>query len=167
MVSFGGFLSHLHDYPVGEWRIILITRVDTTLQTPMYFFLGNFSFLEICYVSVTLPRMLVDLWTQTGTISFFTCALRMCSFPVLGATECCLLAVTACDQRVAVCASPGRAPPGLRRAAGRRLDQRRSGPNRPDMPDFSPPFCGSNTSSHFFSDIPPSLKLTPLCRHLC
>ena len=102
MVSFGGFLSHLHDYPVGEWRIILITRVDTTLQTPMYFFLGNFSFLEICYISVTLPRMLVDLWTQTGTISFFTCALRMCSFPVLGATECCLLAVTACDQRVAV-----------------------------------------------------------------
>ena len=69
--------------------------------------------------------------------------------------------------RLALCASPGRAPPGLRRAAGRRLDQRRSGPNRPDMPDFSPPFCGSNTSSHFFSDIPPSLKLTPLCRHLC
>ena len=93
---------------LGNGVIILITRVDTTLQTPMYFFLRNFSFLEICYVSVTLPRMLVDLRTQTGTISFFTGALRVRSFLVLGATECCLLAVTACDQRVAVwpCALP-------------------------------------------------------------
>ena len=44
--------------------IILISRTDQTLQTPMYIFLSNFSFLEICYVSATLPRIFINLWTQ-------------------------------------------------------------------------------------------------------
>ena len=53
--------------------IVLITRIDPTLQTPMYF-LNHFSILEICYVTVTIPRMLTDLLNQKGHISFIACA---------------------------------------------------------------------------------------------
>ena len=53
----------------GNGIIILISRTDQTLQTPMNIFLSNFSFLEICYVSPTLPRMLINLWTQKRHIS--------------------------------------------------------------------------------------------------
>ena len=55
---------------MGNGIIFLITKLDPGLQTPMYFFLGNFSLLEICYVPVTLPRMLTSLWTQRRTISY-------------------------------------------------------------------------------------------------
>lgn len=54
---------------MGNGIIIFITRTDKALQTPMYFFLSNFSFLEICYVSVTQPRMLINLWTAKRHIS--------------------------------------------------------------------------------------------------
>ena len=69
----------------------------------MYFFLANLSFLEICYVSITLPRILVNLWTQNRSISVLDCAAQMCFFLILGATECFLLAVMAYDRCVAIC----------------------------------------------------------------
>ena len=69
----------------------------------MYFFLANFSSLEICYVSVTLPRILVNLWTQDRSLSVLACAAQMCFFLILAATECFLLAVMAYDRCVAIC----------------------------------------------------------------
>jgi hypothetical protein len=63
---------------LGHGTIWLITKVEPTLHTPMYYFLGNFSFLEICYVSVTHPRMLVNLGTQRRSISLLACATQMC-----------------------------------------------------------------------------------------
>lgn len=59
---------------MGNSMIILLTGTDQALQTPMYFFLSNFSFLEICYVLVSLPRMLTNLWTQEIHIYLFACA---------------------------------------------------------------------------------------------
>ena len=69
----------------------------------MYLFLATFSSLEICYVSVTLPRILVNLWTQDRTISVLDCVAQMCFFLILGATECFLLVVMAYDCCVAIC----------------------------------------------------------------
>ena len=63
----------------GNSLIIIITRVDPVLQTPLYFFLANFSSLEICYVSVTLPRILVTLWTQDRSVSSLSCTIRRAS----------------------------------------------------------------------------------------
>ncbi|XP_074131653.1 olfactory receptor 10AG1-like [Sminthopsis crassicaudata] len=88
---------------IGNGLLIVITKIDPSLQTPMYFFLGNFSFLEICYTAVTMPRMLVDLWTQKSTISFLHCAVQTCFFYILGVAECLLLAVMAYDRYVAIC----------------------------------------------------------------
>ena len=87
----------------GNSLIIILTRLDPALHKPMYFFLANFSSLEICSVSVTLPRILVNLWTQDRSISVLDCAAQMCFFLILGATECFLLAVMAYDRCVAIC----------------------------------------------------------------
>ena len=87
----------------GNSLIIILTRLDPTLQKTMHFFLANFSSLEICYVSVTLPRSLVNLWTQDRSISVLDCAAQMCFILILRATECLLLAVMACDHCVAIC----------------------------------------------------------------
>ena len=83
---------------IGSGIIIFITWVEPTLQIPMYFFISNFSFLEICYVSITLPGMLMDLCTLKGNISIYACALQMCFFLTLGITECSLLEVMAYDH---------------------------------------------------------------------
>ena len=87
----------------GNSLIIILTKLDPALQKPMYFFLSNFSFLEICYVSVTLPRILVHLWTQDRGISILDCATQMCFFLIPGTTECFLLAVMAYDCCGAIC----------------------------------------------------------------
>nr|XP_020725886.1 olfactory receptor 10AG1-like isoform X1 [Odocoileus virginianus texanus] len=100
---FGLFLLIYIIILMGNGIVFLITKLDPGLQTPMYFFLGNFSLLEICYVSVTLPRMLTGLGTQRRTISLAACATQMCFILTLGATECFLLAVMAYDHYAAIC----------------------------------------------------------------
>ncbi|XP_072483602.1 LOW QUALITY PROTEIN: olfactory receptor 10AG1-like [Notamacropus eugenii] len=100
---FGIFLVIYMSILIGNGLLIVITKTNSALQTPMYFYLGNFSFLEICYTSVTLPKMLRDLWTQKGNISFLSCALQTCFLYILGAAECLLLAVMAYDRFVAIC----------------------------------------------------------------
>ena len=85
--------------------IVLITRIDPTLQTTMYFFLNHFSILEICYITVTIPRMLTDLLNQKGHVSFIACAAQMCLVLLFGGLECLLLAVMAYDCDVAICNS--------------------------------------------------------------
>uniref|UniRef100_A0A8C8Z9B0 Olfactory receptor n=1 Tax=Prolemur simus TaxID=1328070 RepID=A0A8C8Z9B0_PROSS len=160
---FGLFLLIYVIILLGNGIIILIIRVDSTLQTSMYFFLSNFSFLEICYVTVTVPRMLMDLWTLKGTISFFACATQMFLFLTLGAIECFLLAVMAYDRYVAIC-NPLHYPLIMNQKVCMQLV---AGCWISGIPVdigqtyqiFSLPFCGSNQVNHFFCDIPPVLKL--------
>ncbi|XP_006189726.1 olfactory receptor 10AG1 [Camelus ferus] len=148
---------------VGNGLIVVITRIDTALQKPMYFFLANFSSLEICYVSVTLPRMLVNLWTQDRGISVLDCATQMCFFLILGTTECLLLAVMAYDRYVAVC-NPLHYPLVMNQKV---CIQLAVGSWISGVPVqigqtcqiFSLRFCHSNRIDHFFCDIPPVLKL--------
>ncbi|XP_074132845.1 olfactory receptor 10AG1-like [Sminthopsis crassicaudata] len=100
---FGIFLIIYINILIGNGLLIVIIKMNPTLQTPMYFFLGNFSFLEICYSSITLPRMLKDIWTQKGNIPFLSCAVQSCFFYILGVAECLLLSVMAYDRYVAIC----------------------------------------------------------------
>jgi olfactory receptor len=83
----------------------MLTGVDLALQKPMYFFLANFSSLEIFYVSVILPRILVSIWSQNRGVSLLDCALQICFFLILGTTECFLLAVMSYDHYMAICNS--------------------------------------------------------------
>ncbi|XP_031762127.1 olfactory receptor 6N2-like [Xenopus tropicalis] len=83
--------------------LIAVVRVDKYLQTPMYFFLGHFSFLECWYTTVIIPKTLYNLITNMTTVMFSTCILQMYLFLSLGATECLLLAAMAYDRYIAIC----------------------------------------------------------------
>lgn len=160
---FGMFLIIYGIILTGNSLITLITKVDPSLQTPMYFFLRNFSFLEICYVSVTIPRLLTDLCRQNRSISFLACAIQMYFFLVFGATECFILTAMAYDRYVAIC-NPLLYPLIMN---GRLCIQLAAGCWVTGIPVhigftyliFSLPFCGSNQLNHFFCDIPPILQL--------
>ncbi|KFQ15851.1 Olfactory receptor 2A5, partial [Leptosomus discolor] len=88
---------------VGNIMIITVIRADSQLQSPMYFFLANLSFLDICYVSSNIPQMLVNLLTKKRTISFSRCATQMYFSLAFGMTECLLLGVMAYDRYMAIC----------------------------------------------------------------
>uniref|UniRef100_G3U7I7 Olfactory receptor n=1 Tax=Loxodonta africana TaxID=9785 RepID=G3U7I7_LOXAF len=87
------------------WNLGLITliRMDSHLHTPMYFFLSNLSFLDICYVSTISPRMLSDFFKKHKFISFVGCTMQYFFLSILGLTECCLLASMAYDRYAAIC----------------------------------------------------------------
>ncbi|XP_043827880.1 olfactory receptor 10AG1-like [Dromiciops gliroides] len=147
---------------IGNGLIIVITTVDSTLQTPMYFFLGNFSFLEICYTSVTLPRMLTNLWTQNRTISLIACAIQLSFFLILGVTESFLLAVMAYDRYVAIC-KPLYYPLIMNHKVCVQLVVVSwiigiPGQLLQTYKVISLPFC-FNELNHVFCDVPPLLKL--------
>ncbi|XP_055973353.1 olfactory receptor 13D1-like [Sorex fumeus] len=88
---------------LGNSILILLIYLDSHLHTPMYFFLGNLSFLDICYTSSTIPTMLLMFISQRLSISFIGCTLQMVISLGLGCTECVLLAVMAYDRYVAIC----------------------------------------------------------------
>ncbi|XP_035747753.1 LOW QUALITY PROTEIN: olfactory receptor 6-like [Egretta garzetta] len=86
-------------------NIIIILTVWTThsLHSCMYFFLSNLSFLEIWYVTVTLPKTMLSFLSRTKQISFTGFMTLLYFFLSLGSTECLLLAVIAYDCYVAIC----------------------------------------------------------------
>ncbi|XP_058550676.1 olfactory receptor 13C2-like [Neofelis nebulosa] len=115
------FLKGLSDYPrlellffalilimyvvilLGNGTLILISIWDSHLHTPMYFFLGNLSFLDICYTTTSIPSILVSFLSERKTISFSGCAIQMFLGLAMGTTECVLLGMMAFDRYVAIC----------------------------------------------------------------
>ncbi|XP_072497610.1 olfactory receptor 2H2-like isoform X1 [Notamacropus eugenii] len=88
---------------VGNTLIILLSILDSKLHTPMYFFISNLSFLDLCFTTTCVPQLLSNLWGPEKTISFNGCAIQLFVFMALGTTECILLAVMAFDRYVAIC----------------------------------------------------------------
>ncbi|XP_007949627.1 olfactory receptor 2H2-like [Orycteropus afer afer] len=88
---------------VGNTLIILLSTLDPRLHSPMYFFLSNLSFLDLCFTTSCVPQMLFNLWGPKKTISFLGCSVQLFIFMSLGTTECILLTVMAFDRYVAVC----------------------------------------------------------------
>nr|XP_006219367.1 olfactory receptor 6C76 [Vicugna pacos] len=87
----------------GNLTIIILTLLDSHLKTPMYFFLRNFSFLEISFTSVCNPRFLMSILTGDKSISYNACAAQLFFFILLGSTEFFLLASMSYDRYVAIC----------------------------------------------------------------
>ncbi|XP_051820925.1 olfactory receptor 10AG1-like [Antechinus flavipes] len=160
---FGTFLVIYLCILIGNGLLIFITKTNPTLQTPMYFFLGNFSFLEICYTSVTLPRILRDIWTQKGNIPFLSCAVQIGSLYVLGIAECLLLAVMAYDRYVAIC-KPLYYPLIMNHKVCIQLVIASWITGTPAQIGltcqiFSLNFCGPNKLNHIFCDASPLLEV--------
>ncbi|XP_055971325.1 olfactory receptor 6C4-like [Sorex fumeus] len=88
---------------MGNLTIIILTLLDYCLQTPIYFFLQNFSVLEISFTSVFVPKMLLNIGTGDRTIYFAGCFTQYFFAILLGATEFYLLAAMSYDRYVAIC----------------------------------------------------------------
>ncbi|XP_077774359.1 olfactory receptor-like protein OLF3 [Podarcis muralis] len=97
------FLSMYLVTLTGNTLIIVAIRIDPRLSTPMYFFLSNLSFLDICYTTSVVPQLLLHSLTSHRVISFSRCMAQLYISLSLGGIEFILLAAMAYDRYVAVC----------------------------------------------------------------
>ncbi|XP_002823412.3 olfactory receptor 6C70 [Pongo abelii] len=88
---------------IGNFTIIALTLLDSQLKTPMYFFLCNFSFLEISFTTACIPRFLITIVTREKTISYNGCISQLFFYIFFGVTEFFLLAALSYDRYVAIC----------------------------------------------------------------
>uniref|UniRef100_A0A8C0K1T8 Olfactory receptor n=2 Tax=Canis lupus TaxID=9612 RepID=A0A8C0K1T8_CANLU len=84
-------------------NLLIILAVNSHLHTPMYFFLANLSFADICFTSTTIPKMLLNIQTQSKTITYEGCLSQIFFFIVFGCLDNLLLTVMAYDRFVAIC----------------------------------------------------------------
>nr|XP_048274391.1 olfactory receptor 6C74-like [Myodes glareolus] len=96
------FLTYLLSI-TGNLTIITLTLVDAHLKTPMYFFLRNFSFLEISYTSACIPKLFATMATGNKAISYGNCLTQLFFAFLFGASEFYLLAAMSYDRYVAIC----------------------------------------------------------------
>ncbi|MBZ3875165.1 Olfactory receptor 7A17 [Sciurus carolinensis] len=99
---FGLFLSMYLVTVLGNLLIILASISDSHLYTPMYFFLCNLSYTDISFISITIPRMLLNIQRQSKTISYTGCLTQVCFALVVDGLENFLLAAMAYDHYVAI-----------------------------------------------------------------
>ncbi|XP_029437235.1 olfactory receptor 1020-like [Rhinatrema bivittatum] len=148
----------------GNLSILALTCVDPGLHKPMYFFLSNLALLDICYISDTLPKLLVIFLTDSRIISFLGCMTQLYLLMVFASVEFYLLTVMAYDRYVAIC-NPLRYSVVMSKrvcvllafsswVAGF-LDVL---PHVVFTSHFS--FCGHNQVNHFFCDFQTLLKLS-------
>ncbi|XP_006896371.1 PREDICTED: putative olfactory receptor 2B8-like [Elephantulus edwardii] len=88
---------------MGNTSIILVSYLNPKLHTPMYFFLSNLSFLDLCFTTSIVPQMLWNLKGPEKTISYTGCVIQLYIALGLGSTECILLTVMAYDRFNAIC----------------------------------------------------------------
>uniref|UniRef100_A0A670ITJ3 Olfactory receptor n=1 Tax=Podarcis muralis TaxID=64176 RepID=A0A670ITJ3_PODMU len=147
----------------GNGAIILAIAREVQLQTPMYFFLSNLSFLDILSPTVTVPKMLQVFMSEDKTISFAGCVLQLFLLIDFVGTEVFLLAVMAYDRYVAICS-----PLHYTNIMSTRLCMQLAAGAICGIVNstvhtvfiFSLSFCNSNVINHFFCDTPPILKLS-------
>ncbi|ELR44788.1 hypothetical protein M91_16556, partial [Bos mutus] len=148
---------------LGNLTMIVVITLDAHLHSPMYFFLKNLSFVDLCYSSVIYPKALANFLSSSKVITFAGCATQFFFFSMVGTTEAFLLAVMAYDRLVAIC-SPLCYPISMRPSvcACLVLGTYCGGCVNSIIQTsftFSLPFCSSNHIDHFFCDVLPLLKL--------
>ncbi|XP_004695756.1 PREDICTED: olfactory receptor 14J1-like [Condylura cristata] len=147
----------------GNILIITATSMDSSLHSPMYFFLKHLSFLDLCYISVTVPRALCNSFMHGGYISFGECIVQCFAFTLCASAEVSMLTVMSYDRYMAICL-PLRYEiiMDVNKCAHGVLGVWISGLISGVMQTaatFSMHFCGSQIHQ-FFCDIPQLLKLS-------
>ncbi|KAM4887937.1 LOW QUALITY PROTEIN: uncharacterized protein RHO17_009331 [Thomomys bottae] len=102
-ILFGLFLSMYLITVLGNLLIIQAIISDAHVHTPMYFFLSNLSFVDLCFTTTTIPKMLVNIQTQRKDISYPECLTQVYFFMIFGGMANFLLTVMAYDRFVAIC----------------------------------------------------------------
>nr|XP_056719176.1 olfactory receptor 1020-like [Euleptes europaea] len=164
LILFGLFLLIYLVVLIGNTLLLLIISSSKRLHKPMYFFLGNLSVVDIGYTTSTVPKMLMNYFSQDKAISIAGCFSQMYFFISFGGIECLLLGVMAYDRYAAICHplhySVLMRPKVCVRlaAAAWILGLANSGVHSGMMSLLS--FCRDNVIQHFFCDIPPLFKLS-------
>ncbi|XP_036271788.1 olfactory receptor 7A10-like [Pipistrellus kuhlii] len=100
---FGIFLTMYLTTVLGNLLIIMAVSSDSHLHTPMYFFLSNLSLVDICFTSTTIPKMLVNILSQSKVITYAGCITQMHFFILFLGLDAILLTVMAYDRFIAIC----------------------------------------------------------------
>lgn len=148
---------------IGNLCIISVVWWDHHLHIPMYILLANFSFLEIWYVTSTVPNMLANFLSETNTISFSGCFIQFYFFFSMGTTETFFLSAMAYDRYLAIC-KPLHYPTIMTVQRCTRMGACCwvCGFSCFLFPVYlisQLPFCGPNTIDHFLCDPGPLIKL--------
>ncbi|XP_002709000.2 olfactory receptor 9G19-like [Oryctolagus cuniculus] len=163
LVLFVVFLGVYSMTLVGNTTLIVLTCNDSRLHTPMYFFIGNLSFLDLWYSSVYTPKILVTCISEDKSISFAGCLSQFFFSAGLAYSECYLLAAMAYDRYVAISNPLLYAQAMTRRLcislvlvsyAGGFVNAIILTSNT-----FTLDFCDDNVIDDFFCDVPPLIKL--------
>ncbi|KAM6177029.1 olfactory receptor 2B11-like [Erethizon dorsatum] len=147
----------------GNTAIILVSQLDSQLQSPMYFFLTSLSFLDLCFTTTTVPQMLFNLGGPNKSITYTGCMVQAYVFHWLGCSECVLLGVMALDRYVALCQ-----PLRYSIIMDRKLRLQLSGTAwllglanslLQSTLTFQLPLCGNQALDHFFCELPGLIRM--------
>ncbi|XP_070084668.1 olfactory receptor family 9 subfamily G member 4 isoform X1 [Equus caballus] len=164
LILFGIFLTLYLITLSGNMTLVILIHINSHLHTPMYFFIGNLSFLDFWYTSVYTPKILAICISEDKRISLAGCGAQLFFSCVVAYTECYLLAVMAYDRHMAIC-NPllysstmssslctglvaGSYVGGLLNAIAHTANT------------FCLSFCDENIIDHFFCDAPPLVKMS-------
>ncbi|KFP84954.1 Olfactory receptor 4Q2, partial [Apaloderma vittatum] len=148
---------------LGNLLIIVTVRTDPKLSSPMYFLLCNLSFIDICYTSVTSPRMLADLLSRKKAIAFEDCIVQLFFLHFFGASEMFLLTVMTYDRYTAICKPLHYTAIMSRQVCWALVLACWAGGFLHSIVQtlltIQLPFCGPNTIDNYFCDVPPVIRL--------
>ncbi|XP_007538052.2 olfactory receptor 14L1-like [Erinaceus europaeus] len=148
---------------LGNLLIVTLTSIEQQLQTPMYFFLKNLSLIDICYISTTVPKCIMNTLTNSLSISFVGCASQVFLVLFSAGTEYALLLVMSYDRYAAIC-HPLHYEAIMNRGACVQMVSVvwLSGCAYGSLHvagTFSARYCGPNVVPQFFCDVPSLLTL--------
>ncbi|XP_068929793.1 olfactory receptor 2G3-like [Petaurus breviceps papuanus] len=148
---------------LGNTAIILVSHLDPRLHTPMYYFLTNLSFIDVCFTTSIAPQLLWNLKGPAKTITPIGCAIQLYVSLALGSTECVLLAVMAFDRYAAICRPLHYAtvmhPRLCQSLAGIAWVSGLGNTLIQGTITLHLPLCGHRRLYHFFCEVPAMIKL--------
>ncbi|ELV09715.1 olfactory receptor 4X1 [Tupaia chinensis] len=148
---------------LGNSLIVITIMAGKVLTSPMYFFLSYLSFVEICYCSVTVPKLIFDSFIERKIISLKGCITQIFFLHFFGGTEIFLLTVMAYDRYVAICKPLHYTTIMNQRVRHLLVGAAWGGGLLHSVGQtfliFQLPFCGPNLIDHYFCDVHPMLKL--------
>ena len=164
LILFGVFLTVYLVTLSGNITLVILIHIDSHLHTPMYFFIGNLSFLDFWYTSVYTPRILATCISEDKHFSSAECGAQLFFSCVVAYTECFLLAAMAYDRHMVIC-SPLLYSSSMSHSLCTRLV---AGSYTGGFLNaiahtantFHLSFCGKNIIDHFFCDAPPLVKMS-------
>ncbi|XP_073493792.1 olfactory receptor 5AS1-like [Phyllobates terribilis] len=162
-----GFLAFLVIYVttlLANFLLIIVVTINPKLQTPMYFFLTNLSFIDICFSTTVVPKILKNTLSTDKSISLLECAIQMHFHLSFGSTECLLLTVMAYDRFAAICK-----PLHYNTIMSKKMCISLVAVSWTScfinstiqvIYTFQMSFCHSHQVNHFFCEVPPFLQIS-------